>query len=70
MNQMGVSLVAGVECLVRQPMEKTTETSIPDRGMSSVHAALKTLACDESSRQSDCSQTVEGVASQRLASFR
>ena len=33
MNQMGMSLVAGVECLVQQPMEKTTGTSIPDRGM-------------------------------------
>ena len=34
MNQMGMSLVAGVECLVQQPMEKTTETSILDRGIS------------------------------------
>ena len=24
MNQMGMSLVAGVECLVRQPMERIT----------------------------------------------
>ena len=36
MNQMGMSLVAGMECLVQQPMEKTTATSIPDRGMSLV----------------------------------
>ena len=34
MNQMGMSLVAEVECLVQQPTEKTTGTSIPDRGMS------------------------------------
>ena len=34
MNQMGMSLVAGVECLLQQTMEKTTWTSIPDRGMS------------------------------------
>ena len=33
MNLMGTSLVAGVECLVRQPMEKTTGTWISDRGM-------------------------------------
>ena len=34
MKLMGMSLVAGVECFVLQPMEKTTGTSIPDRGMS------------------------------------
>ena len=33
MNQMGMSLVVGVECLVQQPMLKTTGTSILDRGM-------------------------------------
>ena len=32
MNQMGMSLGAGVGCLVQQPMVKTTGTSIPDRG--------------------------------------
>ena len=32
MNHMGMSLVAGVECLVQQPMEKITGTSILDRG--------------------------------------
>ena len=31
MNLMGMSLVAGVECLVQQPREKITETTIPDR---------------------------------------
>ena len=34
MNQMTMSLVAGVECLVQQPLEKTTGTSILDCGMS------------------------------------
>ena len=33
MNLMGRSLVAGVECLVRQPMEKITRTSISDSDM-------------------------------------
>ena len=33
MNLMGMRLVAGMECLVQQPMEKITETSILDRGM-------------------------------------
>ena len=28
---MGMNLVAGVECLVQQPREKTTGTMIPDR---------------------------------------
>ena len=31
MNLMGMSLVAGVECLVQQPMETNTMTSNPDR---------------------------------------
>ena len=31
MNLMGMSLVAGVECLVQQPMETNTVTSNPDR---------------------------------------
>ena len=30
-NQMGMNLVAGVECLVQQPREKITGTMIPDR---------------------------------------
>ena len=33
MNQMRMSWVAGVECLVEQPMEKITRTSITDRGV-------------------------------------
>ena len=33
MNLMGMSLVAGMECLVQQPIEQITETSIADRGM-------------------------------------
>ena len=33
MNLMGMSLVAGVECLVQQPMEKITVTSFLDRDM-------------------------------------
>ena len=32
-SEMGMSLVAGVECLVQRPMETITETSISDRGM-------------------------------------
>ena len=33
MNLMGMNLVAGVECLVQQPRDKTTGTMIPDRDM-------------------------------------
>ena len=40
MNLMGMSLVAGVECLVQQPMETNTWTSNPDRETCTIHAVM------------------------------
>ena len=54
----GMSLVAGVKCLVQQPMETNTGTSNPDRE--------KSTSTDDSSHEGDCSLTVEGVAGQDL----
>ena len=42
MNQIGMSLTAGVECLVQQPMEIITGTSILDRGMNQTMRRLST----------------------------
>ena len=44
MNLMGMNLVAGVECLVRQPIKKITGMSGPDRGMN------KTMKLSSNSR--------------------
>ena len=33
MNQMGMSLVAWMECLVQESVENVTKTSIPDQGV-------------------------------------
>ena len=43
-NQEGMSLVAGVECLVQQPLEKATGTSIPDRGMNLSSRGVENLS--------------------------
>ena len=42
MNQMRMSLTAGVECLVQQPVEIITVTSILDRGMNQTMRRLST----------------------------
>ena len=58
MNQVGMSMVAGMVCLVPQPLEKIKETSILDRGMQRGVEHLG--ACDGSSHEGDRSSAVEG----------
>ena len=53
MNLMGMNLVAGVECLVQQPRDKTTGTMIPDRDMDHEKRNCQ--------RGSECLETIDGV---------
>ena len=71
MNLMGMNMVAGVECLMQQPREKTTGTLIPDRDVEhekrNCQRGFESLETIDGVRhEGDRSSSVEGFAGHEL----